>query len=110
MNTHRDIPNPPEPADLRPLDVAPVAIRPPYNQRRPVFPLLDARALEVMRADYLAALTEPLAGIELGTYDRRIVAWLAGWDVPTIGAIASLLHRTRTATPLTDHARSGSAR
>ncbi|MBL8926938.1 MAG: hypothetical protein JNM77_11965 [Pseudonocardia sp.] len=35
----------------------------------------------------------PLAGVELGTYDERIVAWLARWDVPTVGALVSLLGR-----------------
>jgi hypothetical protein len=39
-------------------------------------------------------------GIRLGTYDQRMLAWLAGWDVPTVGTVASLLHRARTAQPL----------
>jgi hypothetical protein len=47
-----------------------------------------------------AALHEPLANIELGTYDERILAWLAGWDDPTVMTIASLLHRARAAQPL----------
>ena len=40
------------------------------------------------------------AGLALGGYDRRILGWLAGWDVPTIGGVVSLLHRARAATPL----------
>lgn len=47
-----------------------------------------------------AALHEPLAGIELGAYDERILTWLAGWDDPTVVTIASLLHRARAAQPL----------
>lgn len=100
MNTHRHHPDP-----LDPLDVAPVAIRHPYDQRPPIFPYVPARDLELIRADYLAALTEPLAGIALGAYDHRIIAWLAGWDVPTVGTVASLLHRARAAAPLAGDAR-----
>jgi hypothetical protein len=101
MNTHRHH-HDPHPADLRPLDVAPVAIRPPYDRRPgPVFPYVPALPLPEIRADYLTALTEPLDGITLGAYDRCILTWLAGWDVPTIGAAASLLHRARAAAPLT---------
>jgi hypothetical protein len=33
-------------------------------------------------------------------YDERILAWLAGWDVPTVGAVVSLLHRARAARPI----------
>lgn len=87
----------PAPIDLRSLDEEPRAIRPPYDQHRPVAP---GRDLAAVRGDYLAALTEPLTGLPLGAYDRRILTWLAGWDVPTIGAVASLLHRARAAAPL----------
>jgi hypothetical protein len=52
-----------------------------------------------MHADRLAALLDPLDGIELGLYDRRMLEWLAGWDIPTVATIASLLHRTRHAHP-----------
>jgi hypothetical protein len=49
----------------------------------------------------IAALHEPLAGIELGTYDERILRWLAEiGDTPTVMTIASLLHRARAAQPL----------
>ncbi|MER7576843.1 hypothetical protein [Streptomyces sp. NPDC126514] len=33
------------------------------------------------------------AGVELGTYDHRIVEWIAGWDYPTVATIASLIRR-----------------
>lgn len=48
-------------------------------------------------ADLPPLIDEALIGIELGSYDRRIVDWLKGWDQPTIVAIASLLHRGRAA-------------
>lgn len=81
-----------------PLDDAPRNIRPPFDQRRPdVGGLGTERWRELRRADAVAAIREPLAGIELGAYDQRIIDWLAGYDEPTIGAIVSLLHRARQA-------------
>jgi hypothetical protein len=38
-----------------------------------------------------------LGGIELGHYDRRIVAWLAQWDDYTARLLVSLLVRARRA-------------
>jgi hypothetical protein len=81
--------------DLRPLDREPVSVRPPYDVRRPC---TGDRAAD--RADYLSALLEPIAGLPLGAYDERIIRWLGGWDLPTVGTVASLLHRARAATPL----------
>ena len=51
-------------------------------------------------ADRVAAVLEPLDGLPLGTYDRRMVEWLAGFDVPTVGGVVSLLYRARAARPL----------
>lgn len=82
--------------DLRPLDDRPVSIYPPYTVMRP----RTTYDLEAIRLDFLAAVSAPLADIPLGAYDRRIVTWLARWDVPTVGAVASLLHRARAAEPL----------
>lgn len=82
--------------DLRPLDDRPASIHPPYTVGRP----RTTGDLEAIRLDFLAAITAPLADLPLGDYDRRIVAWLAHWDVSTVGAIASLLHRARAAEPL----------
>jgi hypothetical protein len=42
-----------------------------------------------------AMLDQALSGITLGAYDRRVVAWLARRDQPTIATVASLLHRSR---------------
>lgn len=52
-------------------------------------------------ADCVDAMHEALTGIELGTYDERILAWIAEiCDTPTVATIASLLHRARAAQPL----------
>lgn len=57
----------------------------------------------IPRDEQTAALREPLAGIELGSYDERILAWIADvCDTPTAMTIASLLHRARAAQPLAD--------
>jgi hypothetical protein len=43
-------------------------------------------------------LASALASLELGTWDRRILHWLAGWDTSTALTIASWITRTRAAT------------
>ena len=43
-------------------------------------------------------LDRAVDGLPVGVFDRRIVAWLAGWDQPTIAVVASLLARARTHT------------
>jgi len=48
------------------------------------------------RAEILAGV---LAGIELGTWDLRILDWLAGWDASTVLTVASWIARSRTAGP-----------
>lgn len=76
---------------VAPLDREPVSVRAPfvscprgqYRHERP----------EERRAALLAALE----GVELGAYDRRILTWLAGWDVPTAATVISLLWRARRA-------------
>lgn len=79
---------------LGPLDREPINIRPPFDVRRTL--IYD---LEAARLDFLAAVHEPLTGIALGTYDERMLRWLAGWDTPTVGTLVSLLHRARAARP-----------
>jgi hypothetical protein len=82
------IPN--RPADLRPLHTTPVAVRAPFDVRRP--PIYRP---EAARADRVAAIREALAGVELGAHDERMIEWIAGWDVPTVGV--SLFDRVRAA-------------
>jgi len=76
---------------LAPLDREPVSVHAPFvscpsGQYRHEPP-------EQRRAALLAALD----GVELGAYDRRILTWLAGWDVPTTATVISLLWRARHA-------------
>ena len=42
-----------------------------------------------------AALEKAVQDIELGAYDRRIIEWLSGLDVPTVAVVVSLLHRVK---------------
>ena len=44
-----------------------------------------------------AAFRAVLAGADLGDYDQRIIAWLAGLDDPTCRTVASLIWRARQA-------------
>lgn len=37
------------------------------------------------------------AGVELGTWDHRIVQWLAGWEPSTCAVIAGLIARAHQA-------------
>jgi hypothetical protein len=52
-----------------------------------------------------AALLAALGGVQLGACDEHIVHWLAGWDVPVVATIVSLLWRARHAA--TQHAHHG---
>ena len=45
----------------------------------------------------LEAFAAVLAGIDMGAYDDRIMAWLAGLDDTTCRTVASLLWRCRQA-------------
>jgi hypothetical protein len=75
---------------LGPLVLAPRSVHPPFVD---------------YRRDRYAALVAALAGaefggtggIELGGYDQRIAAWLAGWDTPTVGTVVCWLRRIRAA-------------
>lgn len=89
-----------------PLHHAPRRIRPPFDADT-YLPADHQRADETpdqwrarTQADTVAALLEPLAGIELGPYDHKILGWLADWDIDTVGTIASLLYRARAAGPI----------
>jgi hypothetical protein len=79
-------------ANLGPLDREPVAVRAPFDERRPLLHDPDAA-----RADRAAAIREALAGVDLGEHDERVIEWLAGWDTGTVGSLVSLLDRVRAA-------------
>ena len=48
-----------------------------------------------MLSDALAA-----AGVETGTYDRRIIGWLAGWEPEVVAVIAGLVVRAHASQAL----------
>ena len=50
-------------------------------------------------AERAAVLADVLSGIELGAWDRRVLAWLAGWDACTVLTVASWVARSRAAGP-----------
>ena len=56
---------------------------------------IEAEPPGVTVAEARAMLAASLHGLPLGAYDRRIAAWLAVWDQPTVAVLASLLARAR---------------
>ena len=42
-------------------------------------------------------LETALAGVELGAYDKRIIAWLAGYEPATVAVVCGLISRAREA-------------
>ena len=56
---------------------------------------VEVEPLGVAVAEARAMLAASLHGRPLGVYDRRIAAWLAGSDQPTVAVLASLLARAR---------------
>jgi hypothetical protein len=38
-----------------------------------------------------------MAGVELGAFDRRVLAWLSGWEPETAAVIAGLITRSHEA-------------
>ena len=67
--------------------------------RVPAGPVEVAPSGFVPRAEQAEILAGVLAGIELGAWDRRIVAWLARWDACTVLTVASWIARSRAAGP-----------
>jgi hypothetical protein len=51
----------------------------------------------IPQAEQAQILSDVLAGIELGAWDRQIVQWLANWDTCTVLTVASLIARARAA-------------
>jgi hypothetical protein len=63
-----------------PVEVAPLGFVPAVEQQR--------------------ILVEVLVGVELGVWDQRMVAWLAGWDAATVLTVASWIVRARERGPV----------
>lgn len=84
---------------LGPLHTRPLSFRAPFDEPRQLA-LFDVTAgRSTLRAERLAALTDALAGVELGAHDRRILEWLTRWGDSTVGTLVSLLLRARAAGP-----------
>jgi hypothetical protein len=49
------------------------------------------------QGDRLAVLADVLDGVELGTWDRRVVRWLTELDTSTLVTVASWIARARAA-------------
>jgi hypothetical protein len=86
-----------------PIHVPPRRVRPPYDVPDPELSLahiVDTTRWRVaVKEDRLAALLEPLAGLEVTDYEQRALTWLAGWETSTVAVIAGLLWRCREAGP-----------
>jgi hypothetical protein len=90
------------PTQHAPIHQEPRRVRPPYDVRDDAFDhVTPSEAWRVaIRVDRLAALLEPLAGLEITDYERQTLDWLARWEVGTVAVVAGLLHRARAAAPL----------
>ena len=89
-----------------PLDHEPRSVRPPFDVRDDRFNHLRVTDPEGWRRavhlDRVAALLEPLNGLDLSEREHAIVGWLAGWDIPTVAPVVRLLWAARAAVPLTE--------
>lgn len=64
-----------DPVPTGPIDTMPKGFVPGAEQQKQLLSALAA------------------AGVELGTYDQRIVEWVAGWDWSTVATITSWVKR-----------------
>jgi hypothetical protein len=56
----------------------------------------DPPTLLLSHDDRRALLRDALAGVELGAYDRHVIAWLSSLlDTPTLLTLTSLVYRAR---------------
>ena len=89
-----------------PLDHEPRSVRAPFLVRDDRFAHLHAVDPEGWRRaihlDRVGALLEPLAGLALSEREHAVVAWLAGWDIPTVAPVVRLLWAARAAAPLAE--------
>jgi hypothetical protein len=79
---------------LAPLDCEPVSVHAPFVSYSHYSHVQYRHEPTEQRK---AAVLGALHGVALGAYDQRIVCWLAGWDVPVVAAVVSLLWRARHA-------------
>lgn len=90
-----------QPQNLGPLEREPGQLRPPFDRPWTPFEQHRDESADSWRkrshTDRVNALLEPLNGIELGTYDRQVIEWLAGGEDSTLATIASWIYRARAA-------------
>jgi hypothetical protein len=86
-----------------PITSAPRRLRPPYDTPDTAFDHLravDTAAWRVaVREDRRRTLLEPLDGLTVTEYERRVLEWVGGFDTPTVAVVAALLRRARAADP-----------
>jgi hypothetical protein len=89
-----------------PIEQEPRRVRPPYNVRdeeaqgRWFGVETEDEWRNRLHGDRLAAMLEPLAGMDVSPYERQILGWLSDWETGTVAVVAALLHRARAAYPL----------
>jgi hypothetical protein len=89
---------------MRPITRPPWALTPPYESRdrrlnrQPHESAGNAHHRIV--ALKLAALLEPLDGLPVSDYERRLLSWVGCWETHTVAVLAALLWRARQASPL----------
>ncbi|HEY3501248.1 MAG TPA: hypothetical protein VGN37_00520, partial [Actinocatenispora sp.] len=67
---------------------------PTWRHHRMVMPYTDEVRARHAREDAALILDElAAAGVELGAYDRRMIAWLANWEYGTLVTVASWIKR-----------------
>ena len=79
----------PQVSEWPPIQTAPLSVYPPHDEWQGP----TGSTTAVLRA----ALEQAVQGVELGTYDKRIIEWLSGLDVPTVAVVVSLFHRVQDA-------------
>lgn len=66
----------------------------PFDTEREVLDAIGRRPLPRSDENELALLDAcARAGVQLGEYDRRIIAWLAGWEAQTCAVVAGIILR-----------------
>lgn len=93
----------PDPTTHQPITREPRRVRPPYDVPDQQFDHLTTSDPGAWRRalllDRIAALAEPLAGLQLTPLEHRIVEFLADGEVHVVGVLANLLWRAREAAP-----------
>ena len=86
-----------------PIEREPQRLRPPYDVPDTTLDHLRAIDTQAWRVavhqDRLRTLVDPLDGLSVTDYERRILEWVSGFDTRTVAVVAALLRRARAAEP-----------